>query len=156
MKNIEAHAKKQNFILFWLGLLTGALLIVALYSAGGSEDLLGKVRGRSYQVPTYAVPVYNYGTPTYNIPAYNYNAASLPQPNFVVPGNGYDTPDNDYGLNSVLHAAPSVSGGSLRDRVIAPSPNRYGVSAPNYSTASYYSPVINSYDIPDSDINSAY
>lgn len=159
MKDLQAHKKNQNFILFWLGLLTGALLILALYSVGGSEDLLGKVRGRSYQAPTYSAPV----SP---VPAYNYNSANVRQQNFEMPsssiynpnvGQGYDMPTEDYnwGYNSVLHVAPSTTGSTLRSRVTAPSVNRFGVTTPNYGAASMYAPVINNYDLPTEDY-SAY
>lgn len=160
MKDVQAHKRNQNFVLFWLGLLTGALLIVALYSAGGSEDLLGKVRGRTYQAPTYTAPAYSIQQPAYNYSQPGYlvpNVTSQVQYDYgAATGNGYDMPTGaDYGYNSVLHVAPSVPRSSLRSRVIAPSVNASGVSAPNYGAASLYSPV-NSYDMPTGTDYSAY
>lgn len=155
MKDVQTHKKNQNFVLFWLGLLTGALLIVALYSVGSSEDLLGKVRGRTYQVPTYAVPAYSTQQPAYNYA----QPGGYIAPNALSPlqyGNGYDMPaGSGYGSNSVLHAVPSVPRSSLRSRVIAPSVNVSGVSTPNYGAASLYSPA-NGYDMPVGDSYSAY
>lgn len=158
MKDIQTHKRNQNFVLFWLGLLTGALLIVALYSVGSSEDLLGKVRGRTYQVPTYAAPSYSVQQPNYSQPSFTPPSVVVPiqYGGYSVPASGYEAPTGDgYGYNSVLHAVPSTSASSLRSRVIAPSVNRSGVYTPNYGTASLYSPV-NGYEAPTSDGYSAY
>ncbi|MDP4008310.1 MAG: hypothetical protein Q8P68_03915 [Candidatus Peregrinibacteria bacterium] len=107
MKRIQTQRKNQYFVLFWLGLLTGALLIVALYSMdGNSADLAGKLR----RAPT-AAPTYNYTTPpAYNPQSYNSPAALTSQPIMVAPqmvtpyggggsnggSNGYVDVDGDY------------------------------------------------------------
>ena len=62
MAQTKSKNKDQNFVLFWLGLLTGALLIVAIYTMGSSDsgDLFGSVRkSASYQpVQVQEQPIY--------------------------------------------------------------------------------------------------
>lgn len=44
---LKSQNKSQTFVLFWLGLLTGALLVLALYSAmntSDATDIFGRVR----------------------------------------------------------------------------------------------------------------
>lgn len=64
----KSQLKHQSFVLFWLGLLTGALLILAFYSLDNA-DLEGRLRGRSpvqYEAPLqYSVPA----DTTYSLPA---------------------------------------------------------------------------------------
>ena len=96
MKKTQTHKKNQSFVLFWLGLLTGALLVVALYSASGSEDLSGSLKKdasmKRYEVGKYEDKAHR--------AAYDdgYNMYGS------LPGDNYGSvPADNYGLNSILN-----------------------------------------------------
>jgi hypothetical protein len=96
---VKIEKKNQNFVLFWLGLLTGALLIVTLYSVGtgGTADLLGNLRIKS-TAPTYSMPGTNY-----SMPGTNY---SMPGTNYT---DGYSMPGTNI-MNDILRTPYSMPG----------------------------------------------
>ena len=92
---VKIEKKNQNFVLFWLGLLTGALFIVTLYSVGtgGTADLLGNLRIKS-TAPSYSMPG---------------NTYSMPGNTYSMPGNTYSMPDNNF-MNDILRTPYSMPG----------------------------------------------
>lgn len=86
----KTQKKNQNFVLFWLGVLTGALLIVAFYTlgAGDADDMVGKLRVKSANTYTMPTDMYN----GYTMPTDMYNGYTMPTDmyngsRFVVPRN---------------------------------------------------------------------
>lgn len=51
---MQSKVKNQNFVLFWLGLLTGALLILALNMPSSADEEAAKLRRTA---PSYSAPV---------------------------------------------------------------------------------------------------
>ena len=107
---MQNKIKSQTFVLFWLGLLTGALLILALFSANGADsvDMLGRLR-RTTTTPTYVAPQVQYQVPAvqYQVPVYQ------PQ-QYVVPINGYDAPTQfNAGMQNAILKSGSLKSAPL-------------------------------------------
>lgn|GEM_PF-6185964 len=110
MAKTHSHGKNQNFVLFWLGLLTGALLVVALYSAGGSsDDLSGQLRAGSFEATSstqYTYPKYKLDYSYKSEPIYT-ETKTLDSYGTMGGDNYGDMGGDNYGYNSLMHVEDS-------------------------------------------------